>query len=77
MKQTIALTILLGMGAITAYAQAQHEIRLYRTDEGHMGLILRDVTQTDVLNLQLPRETGVYVELLGEDTPASRAGLQK
>ncbi len=77
MKQAIALTILLGMGAITAYAQAQHEIRLYRTDEGHMGLILRDVTQADVLNLQLPRETGVYVELLGEDTPASRAGLQK
>ena len=77
MKQTIVLTILLGMGAITAYAQSQHEIRLYRTDEGHMGLILRDVTQADVLNLQLPRETGVYVELLGEDTPASRAGLQK
>jgi len=42
-----------------------------------MGLILRDVTQADVLNLQLPRETGVYVELLGDDTPASRAGLQK
>jgi len=77
MKQTIALTIVLGIGAITAYAQAQHEIRLYRTDEGHMGLILRDVTQADVLNLQLPREIGVYVELLGEDTPASRAGLQK
>ncbi len=77
MKQTIALTILLGMGAITAYAQVQHEIRLYRTDEGHMGLILRDVTQADVLDLQLPRETGVYVELLGEDTPASRAGMQK
>ncbi len=77
MKQTIAITILLGMGAIVVYAQAQHEIRLYRTDEGHMGLILRDVTQADVLNLQLPRETGVYVEQLGEDSPASKAGLQK
>ncbi len=74
MKQTIALTILLGIGAIT---EAQHEIRLYRPDEGHLGLIMRDVTQADVVNLQLPREAGVHVEQIEEDSAASKAGLQE
>lgn len=53
MKQTIVLAILLGMGTLTAYVRAQHEIRLYRPDEGRLELIIRDVTQADVLNLQL------------------------
>lgn len=41
-------------------------------DEGHLGLIIRDVTQADVLNLQLPGEAGVYVEQLQEDFPPLR-----
>ncbi len=42
---------------------------------GYLGVNLRDVSSQDVKDLKLPREAGVYVERVADDSPASRAGL--
>ncbi len=42
---------------------------------GYLGVNLRDVTSQDVKDLKLPKEAGVYVERVADDSPASRAGL--
>ncbi|MDA2926757.1 PDZ domain-containing protein [Acidobacteria bacterium AH-259-G07] len=77
MKQKTLLAGAIVVGLIAVAARGQHEIRLHRLEQGRLGFMARDVTQVDVRKLQLPREAGVYVEQVAEDTAAAEADLHE
>ncbi len=77
MKQRMTLILVIAALFSTSASMARQEIRLYRHEEGYLGLTTRDVTQTDVVGLQLSREAGVYIEKVWEDSSAADAGLRE
>jgi serine protease Do len=57
-------------------AQTASRIGVVSTDGcGYLGVQIRDVTPADVKDLNLPKETGVYIERVEPETPADKAGL--
>ncbi|MFQ5928669.1 MAG: PDZ domain-containing protein [Acidobacteriota bacterium] len=77
MKQTLFIVITILMGGISPYAFSNEEIHIFRTNGSYLGVQIRDVTQKDVSSLDLPKEAGVFVERIQEESPAADANLQK
>ncbi len=55
----------------------EKRVEVLEFDGGYLGVRMRDVTAKDKESLGLERETGVFIEHVEADTPASRAGLQE
>ena len=53
------------------------DIRIFLPEAGYLGLEIGDVSQEDVSKLGLPLETGVDLESVQPQIPASRAQLRK
>jgi len=62
--------------ALLAFSSAQGQVTIFGEEEGgYLGVVIRDVTPEDVTAMKLPKEAGVYVRDVDEDSPAEKAGL--
>ena len=80
MRHALMVAILsLSVAGFTLEAQPatqQFEKQVTQASSGYLGVYLRDVTAEEVANLGLEKETGVIVERVGENSPASEGGVQ-
>ena len=74
-KTLLFLTILLAGGSTYSFSQAV--IQSLASDQSYLGVRLRDITSSEVDNLKLPQEAGVFLMRVEEDSPAAEADLRE
>lgn len=74
-KPLILLAILLAGGS--SYSFSQNVIQSLASNQSYLGVQLRDITSSEVDNLKLPQEAGVFVVRVEEDSPAAEADLRE
>jgi serine protease Do len=82
-KHFVFVAILMVSGSARPFAQDVTQLHLpglnftAGLNQSYLGVQLRDITASEVDHLNLPREAGVFIVRVEEDSPASEAGLRE
>jgi S1-C subfamily serine protease len=77
MKQKLFIILTFLMAGCSSDVFSQRQIPLFDSGQSYLGVQIRDITASEVGNLQLPGESGVFIVRVEEDSPAAQADLQE
>ncbi len=77
MKQKLFIILAFLMAGCSSDVFSQRQIPLFESGQSYLGVRIRDITASEVGNLQLPGESGVFIVRVEEDSPAAQADLQE
>ena len=77
MKQRLFIILTFLMAGCSSDVFSQRQIPLFESSQSYVGVRIRDITASEVGNLQLPGESGVFIVRVEEDSPAAQADLQE
>ena len=77
MTQRIFIILTFFMAGCSSDVFSQRQIPLFESSQSYLGVRIRDITASEVGNLQLPGESGVFIVRVEENSPAAQADLQE
>ena len=77
MKPKLLILLAILMVGASSFSFSQNITQLFDFNQSYLGVQIRDITASDVDNLKLPQEAGVYVVRVEEDSPAAKADLRE
>ncbi|MDA2934652.1 PDZ domain-containing protein [Acidobacteria bacterium AH-259-D05] len=77
MKLRVLTILAIWIAGNSCYSFSQREIQVSESNQSYLGVQIRDITSSEVDNLKLSQEAGVYVVRVEEDSPAAKADLRE
>jgi len=77
MKPRVLTILAIWIAGNSCYSFSQRELQVSESNQSYLGVQTRDITASEVDNLKLPQEAGVYVVRFEEDSPAAKADLRE